>query len=56
MKFIWNHCKYILIAICIILVVTWLLLLFTDVPIELWEIATVFIGFGAAKLDNRRNI
>lgn len=53
MKFIWRNCKYFIIFILAITTLSWLVYNFTDIPTELWNIFALFIGYGAAILDNR---
>ena len=54
MKFIWRNCKYFIIFILAITTLSWLVYNFTAVPTKLWNIFALFIGYGAAILDNRR--
>lgn len=54
MRFIFRHCKYLIISMLIVVLLSIIIQKCTPIPQQLWIIATIFIGYVAAKLDERR--
>lgn len=53
MKFLWRNCKYLFIFIIVLLLLSFVVYTFTPIPTQVWCIIAIFIGYGAAKLDNK---
>lgn len=54
MRYLWRNCKYLIISLIIIIILSYLIYRYTNIPTEIWCLIDIFIGYGVGRLENRR--